>query len=174
VADFNGDGKPDVATANGTGYYQGEFVSVFRGNGDGTFQPNVNYVAGFQPFGVVAADFNSDGAPELAIATGLLNVLMNAGGTITIQSSNNPSHAGDAVTFTAAVSATFQGTGSPTGRVRFEDGKTILATVALTSGQAQFTTSALGVGNHRIDAVYEGNVNFNPHKSGVLVQQVLP
>jgi hypothetical protein len=175
VADFNGDGKLDVATANGTGYYQGEFVSVFRGNGDGTFQPNVNYVAGFQPFGVVAADLNSDGAPDLAAATGLLNVLMNAGGTkITIQSSNNPSHAGDAVTFTAAVSATFQGTGSPTGRVRFEDGKTILGTIALSSGQAQFTTSPLAVGNHRMDAVYEGNLNFNPHKSSVLVQQVLP
>ena len=175
VADFNGDGKLDVATANGTGYYQGEFVSVFRGNSDGTFQPNINYVAGFQPFGILAGDFNGDGAPDLGATGGWLNVLMNAGGTkITIQSSSNPSHSGDTVTFTANVTATFPGVGSPTGRVRFEDGKTILGTVALTNGVAQFATSTLAVGNHRMDAVYEGSANFNPRKSGVLVQQVLP
>lgn len=76
----NGDGKLDVATAGGTGYYKGEFVSVFRGNGDGTFQPNVNYEAGFQPFGILAADFNGDGAPYLGATGGWLNVLMNPEG----------------------------------------------------------------------------------------------
>jgi hypothetical protein len=39
VADFNGDGKPDVVVANdGT-----DSVSVFLGNGNGTFQPAVNF-----------------------------------------------------------------------------------------------------------------------------------
>lgn len=78
------------------------------------------------------------------------------------------------MTFAAKIAATFPGVGSPNGKVRFEDGKTILGTVALTNGMAQFTTSTLSVGNHRMDAVYEGDVNFNRHKSDVLVQQVLP
>jgi len=45
VADFNGDGILDLVTASGT-YGTNNFVSVLLGNGDGTFQPNVNYTTG--------------------------------------------------------------------------------------------------------------------------------
>ena len=38
MGDFNGDGKPDLAVANA-----GDAVSVLLGNGNGTFQPAVNY-----------------------------------------------------------------------------------------------------------------------------------
>lgn len=42
VADFNGDGHPDIAVANsGSGN-----VSILLGNGDGTFRPAVNFDAG--------------------------------------------------------------------------------------------------------------------------------
>jgi hypothetical protein len=44
VGDFNGDGVPDLATAN---YH--DSVSVFLGNGDGTFQPDVTFAAGSRP-----------------------------------------------------------------------------------------------------------------------------
>src|SRR5262249_3989943 len=44
VADFNGDGIPDLAVANS----QSDNVSVLLGNGDGTFAPAQNYlVAGY-------------------------------------------------------------------------------------------------------------------------------
>lgn len=174
VADFNGDTKPDIAVASNNGSNSEKF-SVLNGNGDGTFLPAVFYEAGYGPNDVSVGDVNGDGAPDLVVPATWIQVLPNTGGTrITIQSSNNPAHSGESVTFTATVKATVAGIGTPFGRVRFEDGKTILGTVALTNGVAQFTTNTLAVGNHRIDAVYQGNAKFNPHKSDVLVQQVSP
>jgi hypothetical protein len=63
-ADFNGDGKPDLAVANRSG----NNVSILLGNGDGTFQTPVNYAAGTNPQSVVAGDFNRDGYSDLAVA----------------------------------------------------------------------------------------------------------
>src|SRR6516225_7352312 len=59
IGDFNGDGKLDLAVAAATGT-----VSIFLGNGDGTFQPLVDYAI---PWAgpVVARDFNRDGKLDL-------------------------------------------------------------------------------------------------------------
>ncbi|HKN70900.1 MAG TPA: FG-GAP-like repeat-containing protein [Terriglobales bacterium] len=65
TADFNGDGKLDLAVANGAG----NNVSVFLGNGDGTFQASVNYDAGSNPWsGMVVGDFRDDGKLDLVVA----------------------------------------------------------------------------------------------------------
>jgi hypothetical protein len=65
AGDFNGDGKPDLAVAN----YGSTNVSVMLGNGDGTFQPALNYdVTGRLPVSVVGADFNGDGMIDFAVA----------------------------------------------------------------------------------------------------------
>src|SRR6516162_9485063 len=62
--DFNGDGIPDLATAN-----QGSNdVSVLLGNGDGTFQAPINTPVGPQPASLAVGDFNGDGVPDLAVA----------------------------------------------------------------------------------------------------------
>jgi len=58
VADLNGDGKPDLAIAD---EYTG--VSILLGNGNGTFRPPVNYVAGTYCTAVAVGDFNGDGIP---------------------------------------------------------------------------------------------------------------
>ena len=63
VADFNGDGKPDLAVANGGS----NTVSILRGNGDGTFAAAVNYAAGSYPDGLAIGDFNGDGKLDLAV-----------------------------------------------------------------------------------------------------------
>lgn len=65
VADFNGDGKPDLAVLN-TG---SKNVSMLLGSGDGTFQAATNFdVGGDNPGSPVVADFNRDGRLDLAVA----------------------------------------------------------------------------------------------------------
>jgi Big-like domain-containing protein/VCBS repeat protein len=169
--DFNGDGKIDLVTANGNG----NTVSVFTGNGDGTFQPAVDYPVVGAAKAVEVADFNQDGAPDLAVPNGanFLSILLNTAGTfVNTTSSLNPSKVGQAVTFTTTVAASLPGQPTPTGRVQFRDGATLLGFGLLANGQASLTTSNLTVGNHRIRARYAGDSNFNPHLGSVLVQKV--
>ena len=66
VADFNGDGFPDVATANAS-FNFGDKMAVFLGNADGSFQKPALYPAGYFASGIVAGDFNNDGILDLAI-----------------------------------------------------------------------------------------------------------
>jgi hypothetical protein len=66
IADFNGDGKPDVVSAN----YDGCDTSVLLGNGDGTFKAAKNYPASIYPLGVVTGDFNGDGIQDIAAVAG--------------------------------------------------------------------------------------------------------
>jgi hypothetical protein len=67
VADFNGDGKPDILTASGT---------LNMGNGDGTFTTGTPVVG--QP--VAVADFNGDGKLDvLEQVQGTLQVLLGNG-----------------------------------------------------------------------------------------------
>jgi hypothetical protein len=84
VGDFNGDGQLDLAvtnyfTPNGT-------VSVLLGNGDGTFQAGQISLVDSDPDFAAAADFNNDGARDLAVVTatqfgggGTLNTLLGNG-----------------------------------------------------------------------------------------------
>lgn len=64
VADFNGDGKLDVALVSGAGYS----IGVLLGNGDGTFGAEQIFGTGNSPANVAVADFNGDGKPDLATA----------------------------------------------------------------------------------------------------------
>jgi hypothetical protein len=64
VADFNGDGFPDVATANAA--FGPSAMVVFLGKGNGEFQTPVSYPTGYFTSGIVAGDFNNDGILDLA------------------------------------------------------------------------------------------------------------
>ena len=63
VGDFNGDGKLDVAVANGVT----NTLSILLGNGDGTLQAATTVGLAGQPFAIFAADFNADGKKDLAV-----------------------------------------------------------------------------------------------------------
>ena len=82
-----------------------------------------------------------------------------------LQSSEDPSTYTDSVTFTATVSSssTTPGLATPTGKVEFLDGSTLLATETLSAGTAGYTTSALAIGaNQQIEAAYLGDTNYIP------------
>ena len=77
VADFNGDGKPDIAVwiPNSQLLWQG---NVLFGNGDGTFRSGPAVPGGRQWIG----DINGDGKPDLIIyAAGVSILLSNGDGT---------------------------------------------------------------------------------------------
>lgn len=74
AADFNGDGRMDVAVAISGGWFPTNRVSVLLGRGDGTFDSPVSYSVGREPWSVAAGDLNGDHRPDLVVAN-------NGGGT---------------------------------------------------------------------------------------------
>jgi hypothetical protein len=78
VGDFNRDGKPDLVVISSDDYHDASnFVSVFLGNGDGTFQTRVDYEKSYDLFSLTVGDFNGDGKPDLAV-TGSVRSCTNA------------------------------------------------------------------------------------------------
>ena len=68
LKDLNQDGKPDLVVTNGGPMLSA--VSVWMGNGDGTFRDPKDYKTGRRPLGVSFADFNSDHLPDLLVING--------------------------------------------------------------------------------------------------------
>jgi hypothetical protein len=65
LADFNRDGKLDVAVASPSNL--GSFASILLGNGDGTLQPHVDYATGENTDWVMPINVNGDFYADLAV-----------------------------------------------------------------------------------------------------------
>ena len=106
AADFNADSKVDLADAN----HDDNTVSIFLGNGDGTFTNKGTLTTGAGPVAVVTADFNNDRIPDLAVVNQTDDTVSifvgNGDGTFTLKGTfatgKNP---------VAAVTADFDGDG---------------------------------------------------------------
>ena len=168
VADFNGDGKPDVLV---TGLFGVTDTGISFGNGDGTVQsatigssvvPNLGiYLA--VGGAVTTADFNGDGKPDVLAGNVLLlgqaaPAAAPSATTTTLALSQPTITAGQSVTVTATVTPA-SGNATPTGSVSFKDGATLLNTVALSAGVATYATTALAAGSHTLSANYGGDAN---------------
>jgi hypothetical protein len=78
AADFNGDGKMDLACVNGND----STLTVLTNNGSGGFVTSGTYAVGARPVAVAAADVNGDGKMDLICANqdgSSLSVLTNDG-----------------------------------------------------------------------------------------------
>ena len=75
AADFNGDGKPDLAVLDGLN----NSVAALLNDGSGGFPQGgvIGYSALGRIFGVAAGDFNGDGKPDLAASTSNSVLVMN-------------------------------------------------------------------------------------------------
>src|SRR5262249_21011940 len=107
AADFDGDGKLDIAWAGSPNTHGIQFTGVQLGNGDGTFRagatPSVSGGA------IAAADFNGDGKTDLLVANQLsgtnFSVLLgNGDGTFQGATNTNPG-----ATFTSVIAADING-----------------------------------------------------------------
>ena len=63
VADFNGDGMPDAAVANGAG------IAILLGNAGGLAAPTVLSTGGLYPADIVSGDFDGDGKADLVFVS---------------------------------------------------------------------------------------------------------
>jgi hypothetical protein len=145
VADFNGDGKPDIAVADG------DAADVPLGGSDNavsvllnttptgatavSFAPRQAFAVGSRPISVAAADLNGDGLPDLIttnLLDGTVSVLLNtSSGQVTL--SGSPATGTISSALLAHATTTALTSDHPGGSV-YGQSVTFMATVSAASG----------------------------------------
>jgi hypothetical protein len=189
IADFDGDGKPDLALINPSAA-----SGIFYGKGDGTFTSVVNSstvypkdlfnlsVGTTTGGAAIALDLNKDGKPDILSGnTVLLNlyasaptILPQANTTTTLQASATSITQGSSLTLTATV-APATGSTIPSGSILFADGETVLGSATVdATGKATFSTTALTAGSHSLTAGFAGSTTFLGSVSSTIAITVSP
>jgi hypothetical protein len=166
VADFNGDGKSDLALANSGG----NNVTILLGDGNGSFTQAASPQTGSSPSSIAVGDFNGDGIPDLAVANSGDNTVTilqgNGDGTFTVEA---PPPTGNAP---SALAAGVFITGGKPGLAIANSGATGGSVTVLNSQPAQMATatatgvSPAGSGAHLVEASYPGDSNYAASVSG--------
>ncbi|HEY1435809.1 MAG TPA: Ig-like domain repeat protein, partial [Thermoanaerobaculia bacterium] len=119
----------------------------------------------------IGANFPASSAHLTSAASSGLTVNKAAASVVVTSLPSSPVF-GQSITFSATVTVTAPGAGTPTGGVTFFDGATQLGMGTLSGGVATFSTSALSVAGHSITAVYAGDTNFTTGTSPTLPEAV--
>jgi N-acetylneuraminic acid mutarotase len=200
AVDLNKDGLSDLIlqTYGSLGFLSapsGDTLGVLLSKPGRTFGAEAAYTGGQYQSGLVIADLNGDGYPDLLAAnssyfpngdhssfsantvTELLNVGAQANVTLiptttALKSSSNPATAGGAIRFTATVNSSTSGNGTPSGSVVFADQNGIHTSIPLvaignSAARASYTTSTIGIGSDDVTAIYSGDTVFSGSESSV-------
>jgi len=159
TADFDGDGKLDLAFAN----------SIILGNGDGTFRAIVPSVVSRNWSGPAAADIDGNGSMDLLLLdtqnwtmNSLLTRTTAAGTTpfpMIVTTSPTLLHPGETVTVTAT--PTTSSTFVPSGGIRLTVDGTFAGLAAWDNGTASLTWTPLATGDHTFVVSYVGDDVFS-------------
>ena len=142
VGDFNGDGRPDLVTANAGS----NNVSVLLGDGSGGFTAT-DFPVGTDPQWVAVGDFNGDGRPDLVTA--------NAGsGNVSVLLGNGSGGFGAPTNFPVGIAPNSVAVGEFNG-----DG---WADLAVTTG-SKYVSVLLGDGSGGFGAPTNFPVGYNPY-----------
>jgi len=141
TADFNGDGKLDLAVTNLA--FTGS-LSILLGNGDGTFQTHVDYDAGIFPFSVVPGDLNGDGTLDLALGVSGTG----SGTTISVLLGNGDGTFQSATTFQVGIEPYYVALADLNGDGRLD--------LAVTNGGSNTVSTLLGNG----DGTFQTHVDY--------------
>ncbi len=160
VGDFNGDGKPDIATSNiaPPNFTGGPTLGVLAGNGDGTFG-----AAHLQNFAesataLAAGDLGGDGKLDLAVAgDGVTALPGNGDGTF----ATTPSVPTGIVLPSAVAAGVFTGSGKPDLVTTGVGGN---AAVLLNNGDGTFRPGVTLPVSGSPDAVVVGDFTGNGHQ----------
>jgi hypothetical protein len=163
AADFNGDGKLDLAVmSNNPGYAVNDAVTVYLGDGKGGFGSPVSYPVGPVAMAMTVGDFNRDGRADMAVAA--------AGGEITVLLSTGSGFTRSAVPMGmdapyAVTAADLNGDGVPDLAVQCESGR---AAILLGRGNGTFETPTFlaekaGAGSWSVVGFAAADLNGDRH-----------
>jgi hypothetical protein len=119
----------------------------------------------------ITANYGGSTNDAASVSPSVAVTVIAATTTTSLTASPNPAAFGASVTFTATVSSS---TLTPAGSVSFYDGTTLLATEALASGAATYSTGSLDVGTHTITAAYAATAEFTASTSPIVSEVISP
>jgi hypothetical protein len=110
----------------------------------------------------ISAVYSGDSNFATSIST-LVQTVNQAATTTAVRPSANPLATGEPVIYTATITVSSPGSGSPSGTVTFNDGGNAISACtaeALTSSTLMCGVTYASVGSHTVTAVYSGDSNF--------------
>ena len=183
IGDFNGDGKPDIATANSGSSTTSILINTTTtGATTPTFATKADFTAGIGPLSVSIGDFNGDGKPDVATANNNRNttsILLNTPLKISIAADTSPTETGpttgtfnitlDTPAPASGLLVNFNTTGSTAatpGYYSLTGGRNITAVTANTftiaAGQTRAVLNAVPIDDAIISPGETIKVNFTP------------